>query len=515
MCADVYIERVLSKQDKELRENNNTMEHEYIHSSNDYLQYLTDLSEFAGLNLQTLAGQGELIIKNLENIAYYILEKCYSDSSMESNKKVTEVEVNFLNIPNPTRDEYYNRLLSILKEKTDESVSTKDRLQTAVQYVFRKTKNTLYDSYILSVCMFIVKNNHLPMASIDSLNKIPFIPDMKITVEQLYETLKIMRNESQALGLIKLISCPNAIWDILIESFKMNRKKKFIQTIYDNDCDLTSIQKVCYVNQKLEHLLFLYQQKIKLSSDILPMEDPPQEEKATHIIQYEIQKYENTVLEPLLYALFGVNLKSVDPEKKEYKAYNMYLILRNHLSNDELEYTQVEKICSQFLQRKETVIISPQPSSGMDIPFQLPDDYFELDLYSDHDAYFCKLKEYVKTGGGAKFMEFINWLAEDKYIEDTSETKSTFAFRLTGICSPPNPLEKIEWKEKAAYLFYIIRYFYRKDDCKAKKIVKFFCCKDEQFKNVASFSSYAKRGEKVTKDPFLQKIRQFYPDIEK
>ena len=61
----------------------------------------------------------------------------------------------------------------------------------------------------------------------------------------------------------------------------------------------------------------------------------------------------------------------------------------------------------------------------------------------------------------------------------------------------------------------IIRYFYRKDDCKAKKIVKFFCCKDEQFKNVASFSSYAKRGEKVTKDPFLQKIRQFYPDIEK
>lgn len=94
------------------------------------------------------------------------------------------------------------------------------------------------------------------MASINSLNKIPFIPDMRITAEQLYEALKKMRYESKALGFIKSIPCPNAILDLLIENFKMNKKKKFIKAIHDNNCDLSSIQKICYINLKLEHLRF-------------------------------------------------------------------------------------------------------------------------------------------------------------------------------------------------------------------------------------------------------------------
>lgn len=492
------------------------MEHEFIQTSNEYLQYLSDLGRFAVQNLEISARQEELIKDKLRKVILYIVTKRDSDSSLKTNKDVAKAEHDFLEIPLQIRNEYCNRVYYVLKEKTDQSVPVTDGLTTAMQYIFRKTQNTLWDSYISSVCIFIVENNLLPMASINSLNKIPFIPDMRITAEQLYEALKKMRYESKALGFIKSIPCPNAILDLLIENFKMNKKKKFIKAIHDNNCDLSSIQKICYINLKLEHLRFLYQQKIELSSEILLMEDPPQEEKGPCIILDEIQKYENKVLDPLFHALFGIDLKSIDTEKKEYKAYNMYSILRNHLSNEELEVTGIEKFCSKYLQRGATVTISPQKSNDENVPFQLPEKYFEQTTVPDQNAYFCKLKDCVKTGGGTKFMEFINWLAkEDKYIEDTPETKATLAFRLTGICPPQNPVEKIEWKAKATYLFYIIKNFYQKEDSKREKLEKFFSCKDDQFKNVASFSSYAKRGEKTTKDSFLLKIRELYPNIEK
>lgn len=237
------------------------MEHEFIQTSNEYLQYLSDLGRFAVQNLEISARQEELIKDKLGKVILYIVTKRDSDSSLKTNKDVAKAEHDFLEIPLQIRNEYCNRVYYVLKEKTDQSVPVTDGLTTAMQYIFRKTQNTLWDSYISSVCIFIVENNLLPMASINSLNKIPFIPDMRITAEQLYEALKKMRYESKALGFIKSIPCPNAILDLLIENFKMNKKKKFIKAIHDNNCDLSSIQKICYINLKLEHLRFLYQQK--------------------------------------------------------------------------------------------------------------------------------------------------------------------------------------------------------------------------------------------------------------
>ncbi|MCD8252185.1 MAG: hypothetical protein LUD40_09420, partial [Phocaeicola dorei] len=67
------------------------MEHEFIQTSNEHLQYLSDLREFAVQNLETLVRQGESIKKNLGNVVLYTVSKRYSESSMEANKDVTEV----------------------------------------------------------------------------------------------------------------------------------------------------------------------------------------------------------------------------------------------------------------------------------------------------------------------------------------------------------------------------------------------------------------------------------------
>ena len=128
--------------------------------------------------------------------------------------------------------------------------------------------------------------------------------------------------------------------------------------------------------------------------------------------------------------------------------------------------------------------------------FFIGEDYFKQQPDSDKNRYFCKLKKCV------------NCLLPSLF-------NPSFAFRLTGICPPKKIVEKVEWKEKATYLFYIIKNFHKKEDSKREKLEKFFSCKDDLFKNVARFSSHAKRGEKTTKDTFLLKIRELYPDIEK
>lgn len=140
--------------------------------------------------------------------------------------------------------------------------------------------------------------------------------------------------------------------------------------------------------------------------------------------------------------------------------------------------------------------------------FFLDEDYFNQQPVPDQNAYFCKLKEYVKAGEGTKFMEFINWLAKEGYIENTPETKATFAFRLTGICPPENLIEKIEWKKGVNEMAYIIRYFYPQTT-KWSKIKIFFTSSLQNFDQQTS--SYADNV-----DPTFEKnILKFYPNIKK
>lgn len=222
-------------------------------------------------------------------------------------------------------------------------------------------------------------------------------------------------------------------------------------------------------------------------------------DKIYSIYQKEMEEYINDPDAPSILEILSKELSETDSETPK-----------------EINSIEILETCSEISQEITSDKTSETYDENNNEDFFPDEDYFNQQPVPDQNAYLCKLKECVKAGGGTKFMELINWLAkEDKYIEDTPETKATLAFRLTGICPPQNPVEKIEWKAKATYLFYIIKNFYQKEDSKREKLEKFFSCKDDQFKNVASFSSYAKRGEETTKDPFLLKIRELYPNIEK
>lgn len=139
--------------------------------------------------------------------------------------------------------------------------------------------------------------------------------------------------------------------------------------------------------------------------------------------------------------------------------------------------------------------------------FFLDENYFKQQTVYDDKIYFPKLKESIKSEGGTKFMEFINWLAEDGYVDNNPKTKATLAFRLTGIYPPKDLEEKIEWKIDVNNLAYIIRYFYPQTS-KWSKINIFFCSKLQKFNSLSS--SYADNVD----EQFKNKIWEFYPNIE-
>lgn len=214
-------------------------------------------------------------------------------------------------------------------------------------------------------------------------------------------------------------------------------------------------------------------------------------DKIYSIYQKEMEEYINDLDAPSILEILSKELSETDSETPK-----------------EINSIEILETCSGLPQEITSDKASENDEENNNKNFFLDEDYFNQQPVPDQNAYFCRLKEYVKAGEGTKFMEFINWLAKEGYIENTPETKATFAFRLTGICPPENLVEKIEWKKGVNEMAYIIRYFYPQTT-KWSKIKIFFTSSLQNFDQQTS--SYADNV-----DPTFEKnILEFYPNIKK
>lgn len=91
--------------------------------------------------------------------------------------------------------------------------------------------------------------------------------------------------------------------------------------------------------------------------------------------------------------------------------------------------------------------------------FTLPDDFFEMKFEGCESDYFF-LKAGVEKQGAETFAEFINYVAENGYIDNDPDTKALFAYRFSGRCRPDGELPPIEWhgkNGKSYELIYLVR----------------------------------------------------------
>ena len=140
------------------------------------------------------------------------------------------------------------------------------------------------------------------------------------------------------------------------------------------------------------------------------------------------------------------------------------------------------------------------------LPFDLPDDYFNSKCTAD-DTEHLYLKHPVESKGVEVFTEFINYVAEKGYIENSPSVKRLFAYRLSGYYRPEGELPPIVWNGnngKSYELIYIIRYLC--DRASYPKMRRFFegpeWVKEKD-------SSYALSAEAR----FKLKMTEFFPGI--
>jgi len=138
--------------------------------------------------------------------------------------------------------------------------------------------------------------------------------------------------------------------------------------------------------------------------------------------------------------------------------------------------------------------------------FALPDDFFHSKCTAD-DTEHLHVKLSVEDEGAALFTDFINYVAEKGYIENSPAVKSLFAYRLTGYYRPEGDLPPIVWKgknNKSYELIYILRYLC--DGTSYKKMRRFFegpeWVKEKD-------SSYAHSAD----TEFRRKMSEFYPGV--
>ena len=138
--------------------------------------------------------------------------------------------------------------------------------------------------------------------------------------------------------------------------------------------------------------------------------------------------------------------------------------------------------------------------------FSLPDDFFHSKCAAD-DTEHMHIKLSVEDKGTELFTEFINYVAEKGYIEDSPAVKNLFAYRLTGYYRPESDLPTIVWNGrngKSYELIYLIRYLCDRGDY--KKMRRFFEC-PEWVKE--KDSSYAHSAD----TEFRRKMAGIYPGI--
>ena len=138
--------------------------------------------------------------------------------------------------------------------------------------------------------------------------------------------------------------------------------------------------------------------------------------------------------------------------------------------------------------------------------FSLHDDFFHSKCAAD-DTEHLHIKLSVEDKGTELFTEFINYVAEKGYIEDSPAVKNLFAYRLTGYYRPEGDLPPIVWNGrngKSYELIYLIRYLCDRGDY--KKMRRFFegpeWVKEKD-------SSYAHSAD----TEFRRKMAEFYPRV--
>lgn len=328
---------------------------------------------------------------------------------------------------------------------------------------------------------------------------------------EIFDTLKTLISPT-VIDFLSVLTTTSVVKERLLETVETGDKNGFVALIKTSRCDTTGLSVLCqncmegtpkepeYSDNDLPYFLDLIEgASLKETDDsCLRMS------KAAKQWQSSTQRY-----------LEDDSDKSFEQFCNDYGTfilsmlrYNLYMYWKGCDDLSQMERKVIEQVLSNPIARPFVARYKEEyeaTKNGVQ-PFFLPDDFFHSKCAAD-DTEHLHIKLSVEDKGTELFAEFINYVAEKGYIEDSPAVKNLFAYRLTGYYRPEGDLPPIVWNGrngKSYELIYLIRYLCDRGDY--KKMRRFFegpeWVKEKD-------SSYAHSAD----TEFRRKMAEIYPGV--
>lgn len=379
--------------------------------------------------------------------------------------------------------------------------------------------NFIFWEFYRPICFFfLVKMGNMLFTQKIDPNNIPV--QCRMTTQKLYDILKKMP-EDYALRLLEYLHCTNYTFDCLVNNFKDNKRQEFINIVHSKEVDISEISKICnYLQDYLYFFNFMIQN----------FKEQPKDNPAINVnnfLETASSVYEKnsnygvdaTNCEELSEEIYKINN---DPEKSETNLQSILNVTKEFLKSILMDErfgpsnAKEQKVLNRILENPKYAGLYNEILDELKQEFILPDGYFDEPGNETERVCIDDIKDSIKVG--QRFQDFINYVAEEGYIDNDILTKQSFAYRLTGRCRPDNLIEQIEWNTDkdpgSHFLYYIVKQLYYSNGRsgikkypdiptgKYERIKLFFICDNYTVENPSAYANQIKQGLK-------NKIKEF------
>ena len=359
---------------------------------------------------------------------------------------------------------------------------------------------------------YIVNNRFIPEA-LPSIVQDDSNDHITMLAEDVFDMLQRL-NRATAKAFVATVKGKTGCIESLYAALLEGDKETFVHLLSDRQCDATPLARLCrccWDDVRMGTTI----KEDELAPYLDYMSELPCETDDDHALNQAVQQ-----VQPSWKRLQESDDADFDRDLEQYfrdwrQFYEAHFRMCVHFYQDnradfkpneqQLFDSLLQKPEAQILLKESVPCIPCDADTDETKPFTLPRDFFEWPHASMMPVEHLYIKKEVVQRGAATFVELINYLAENSYIEDHPAVKALFAYRLTGRCRPEGTLQPIIWRGKngkSYELIFLIRYLSDRGDY--KKMRRFFqgpeWVKDRD-------SSYATSAD----SKFKLKIMEFYP----
>lgn len=320
-----------------------------------------------------------------------------------------------------------------------------------------------------------------------------FLSSITPTASELYDGLRMICPVAVPLLIEKIEGCPLSAKEQLKKAFQDQRRDDFVECINNLDCDISSLNfystflalerwlYLAMLTDPQAYLDFVYHRNLGSISEVIRATTPSEQEmrEAFDVLSgspdYSSEapspRWEDASPEQREEAINNAEQMMVGIKLMLYKITEICKESEDFLFTFEKEYYThllelpyirqlVEEIEEE--QKHEDELSTQTESPKSDDSFTLPKNFFKLVKDNSSCEEHFEINYSVEKGGPKLFLELINFIASQGFIETDYRTKRLFAYVLTGRWKPEDYQagETITWSDndhKGKELCYLIK----------------------------------------------------------